>query len=80
MAKGHDKMIAWMSWSKMGRGKESGGLGFRDLEIFNIALLAKQGWRLLQNPETLVAKIFQEKYYPNGSFLESNLGWKPSYV
>jgi ribonuclease HI len=69
-----------MSWSKMGRGKERGGLGFRDLEIFNLALLAKQGWRLLQYPDTLVATIFREKYYPNGSFLESSLGWKPSYV
>jgi hypothetical protein len=69
-----------MSWSKMGWGKASGGLGFRDLEILNLVLLAKQGWRLLQNPETLVAKIFREKYFPNGSFLESNLGWKPSYV
>jgi ribonuclease HI len=78
--KGNDKRIAWMSWSKMGRGKSSGGLGFRDLEMFNLALLAKQGWRLLQNPDTLVAKIFRKKYYPNGSLLESNLGWKPSYV
>ena len=56
--KGNDKRIAWMSWSKMGKGKERGGLGFRDLESFNLALLAKQEWRLLQNPDSLVAKIF----------------------
>jgi hypothetical protein len=78
--KGNDKKIAWMNWSKMGRGKENGGLGFRDLESFNLALLAKQGWRLLQNSDTLVAKVFRKKYYPNETFLESNLGWKPSYV
>jgi hypothetical protein len=63
-----------MNWSKMGRGKENGGLGFHDLESFNLALLAKQGWQLLQYSDTLVAKIFWEKYYPNETFLESNLG------
>lgn len=60
--------------------KSKGGLGYRDLECFNMALLAKQGWRLLHNPDTLVAKIIKEKYYPDGTFLESNLGWKPSYA
>jgi hypothetical protein len=78
--KGNDARIAWMSWSKMGRAKEKGGLGFRDIELFNLALLAKQGWRLLQQPDSLVAKVFKEKYFPNCSFLDSNLGSQPSYA
>jgi hypothetical protein len=69
-----------MSWSRMGLAKQCGGMGFRDLSAFNLALLAKQGWRILQNPNSLVAHILQEKYFLGGSFLQAGLGYKPSYI
>lgn len=72
--------IAWMSWVKMGKTKELGGMGFRDLEYFNMALLAKQGWRLFQHPDSLVAKIFKENYYPNCTFMDTSIGKKLSYA
>ena len=45
-----------------------------------MAFLTKQGWRILQQPDSLVANIFKEKYYPHGSFLDSSLGRQPSYA
>jgi hypothetical protein len=53
-------------------------MGYRDLEAFNLALLAKQGWRILKNPNSLMATILKEKYFPRVSLLEAPLGNKPS--
>jgi hypothetical protein len=62
----------------MGISKDQGGLGFRDLIMFNKALLAKQMWRMMQNLESLVGLIMKAKYFPNNSFLETKLGPRPS--
>lgn len=51
--------------------KKEGGLGFRDVHVFNLAMLAKQGWRLLQNPDSLCAKVLQAKYYQEKTCLEA---------
>lgn len=56
----------WIRQSKMFQRKGIGGLGFRDLECFNKALLAKQGWKLNQNLDSLVANVMRKKYYNLG--------------
>lgn len=49
----------------MGRSKYKGGLSFRNLECFNLILLAKQLWRIMTHPDSLAASILKEKYFRN---------------
>jgi hypothetical protein len=58
----------------MSSAKSNGGLGFRDLVLFNQVLLAKQDWRLIQHPYSMVANIFKYKYYLSSSFFRVFLG------
>jgi hypothetical protein len=57
-----------------------GGLGFRDIKLFNLALLARQAWRLMQDLNTLSACILKAVYYPSCDFLQEELGSTPSRV
>jgi hypothetical protein len=53
--------------------KRQGGMGFRDIHCFNLALLAKQAWRLLDNPDSLCVTILRAKYFPDGDLMTASL-------
>ena len=61
----------WRNWPDMCLPKNQGGLGFRDIKQFNIAMLGKQGWRLMVTPESLCARVLKGKYYHNSDFMSA---------
>lgn len=51
------KRTHWIKWEKLCKAKKNGGLGFRNLRAFNIALLAKQIWHIQTQNQSLMAKV-----------------------
>ena len=72
--------VHWMNWRSIRTWKKEGGMGFRDFRSFNKALLAKQCWRLWQNPDNFFAKIMEGKSFLGSTILEAHLGARPLYV
>ncbi|XP_074364631.1 putative mitochondrial protein AtMg00310 [Apium graveolens] len=64
---GSNKGIRWLSWEKMCNAKEGGGLGFKELSKFSIAMLEKQGtnpsymWRSILAAQEVVRQESRRK-------------------
>ena len=44
-------------------------MDFRDLHLFNKAMLGKQGWRLVTRPKSLYARVLKGRYCHDGDFM-----------
>ena len=75
----HIRKIHWVAWDKLCLPKYIGGIGFTNLECFNQALLAKQAWKLLTSPLSLLSLFLKSRYFPL-DFFSASLGERPSYA
>ena len=55
-------------------------MGFKKIKQFNMALLAKQGWRLQTKPNSLVYHVLKARYFPHSNFIHATIGNNPSYT
>ncbi|GMI70435.1 hypothetical protein HRI_000712800 [Hibiscus trionum] len=60
-----------LPWNRICLPKSAGGMGFKDLHDFNIALLGKQIWKLICEPDSLLGQIYRSKYFPSGNILDA---------
>jgi len=74
------KGIRWLSWGRIAISKEDKGLNFLNLHALDWAMLGKQGWKFVSNPNALVSKFFKAKYFFRGDFIGLTLGHKPSFI
>lgn len=67
MGGGEDvRIISWVKWEYVCLPKDDGGLGVRQLEEFNLALLGKWCWRMLTDKEGLWYRVLVAKYGGGG--------------
>ncbi|KAL0331115.1 UNVERIFIED_CONTAM: putative mitochondrial protein [Sesamum angustifolium] len=74
------RKIHWLSWQHLCDSKLQGGLGFRRLHLFNLAMLAKNLWRIFTSPERPLCRVLRARYFPHGNIFAATVGHRPSYT
>ncbi|XP_073121252.1 uncharacterized protein [Henckelia pumila] len=74
------KQLHWKRWKDLFLPKQKGGMGFRRLVPFNQALLAKQIWRIICNPNSLLARVLKARYFKHMDIMQASLGNNLSFV
>lgn len=60
--------------------KSRGGLGFKSLYGFNIALLGKHIWKCIEQPGLLVSRVLKARYFPDDHVLNATKGQGSSFI
>lgn len=56
------KMVHWVNWNTVCKSREKGGLGVKDIEMMNLALLNKWKWRIMSEQEIVLSNILIIRY------------------
>jgi len=75
-----ESKIHWIKWETLCKEKKKGGIGFRTFHEFNLAMLSKQGWRIMHNDDLLISQCLKARYFSRSNFLKASTGYCPSYT
>ncbi|XP_058773250.1 uncharacterized protein LOC131647368 [Vicia villosa] len=57
-----NKTIHWVGWDMVCKSRKEGGLGVKNVEIMNVALLSKWKWRILTDKEAVWQDLLKARY------------------
>ena len=72
--KNGERKIHRVKWLKLCENKVIGDMGFQNIRDFNLAILAKQGWRILKNLNSFMARTHKARYFPHQGVLHAKAG------
>ncbi|XP_026396877.1 uncharacterized protein LOC113291570 [Papaver somniferum] len=75
-----DRKLHLLGWDILCSPKAECGLGFRKAELNNLAMLARNAWRILENQNCLVETVLKAKYFPRTDFLNAKCTGKCSWT
>jgi len=76
----YSRKLHLVNHNKLCESKLAGGMGFCDLESFNLVLLACQVWWLVQDGSSFVFRLLKARYFPDHGILDADLGYRPSFT
>lgn len=68
------------SWITLCHMKIDGGIGLRDLSLFNQVMIVKSGWKIITDSTSFLALVLQQKYFPDCSFFKAVKGKNQSFL
>lgn len=77
---GKPRGIHWRKFNALCSPNKLGVLGFKDFSNLNTALLTKQVWRLMEDPNSYWASTLKAIYFPNSNFQHANSTRGTSWV
>lgn len=66
------KILCLRAWKDICAPKSEGGLGIRNLQTMNQALILTAAWRIAEKPNNFLHVVLKSKYFPNSSI------WRPN--
>jgi hypothetical protein len=68
----NSKSLCLRAWKDICTPKKEGGLGIRNLQAMNQALIVMAAWRLADQPNNFLQLVLKSKYFPDSSI------WRPN--
>ena len=78
--RGERRKVHWVKWGDLCQDKGQGGIGFKDLTMFNEAMLAKLAWRLLHDDKSFFYRVFKARFFPRETILKAKDSSSASYA